>query len=618
MAKRWIPREMSPLKQQKLLKKFSVYDFETNAWIDDTYGMKEEDIMEWHGKPIKPFLIMHYDGETVTSFDHIGDFVDFYLKKRFRMPHICFAHNGGKFDVLGIFHYMYDNPKYKKYKITPIPNGSSLMALTIADDSKHKWSFRDSFHLLPRSLNALCQGFKLKQIKTERPDVPYKGNRNKNIWRKYCANDCISLHQILSMFNKIIGDVDGVIGYTLASTALKTFRFSFQKEPYPTYHSYNNLFRGNAYYGGRCEIFRHLMPKYSGSYYLYDFNSLYPSVMKGNKYPIGYPTKVRYGDANDCRGRNGIMECKVYAPDDLDIPLLPYHRPSQDPNKRKLLFPIGEWTAFYDFALIEKALDLGYLIDPIRAWEFKADYIFDDFVDTFYPMKVANKGNAKGEVAKLIQNSLYGKLAERSEREELVGKDDDYAGAILTDYVYGYARRKKTVYSAYQLPAISIHVTALAQLKLYEYIEEILAMGGDVYYCDTDSVVTNLRMPTSDGLGEMKLEYDFEYGIALSPKFYYFHAYDDIKRLKNVACKGFSFPFKKRITYDLLFDALTSGNFCQLNEMVVKPASFKTGAIRKLDGWTTVVAKRSVKSTYDKRHVMEDYLTKPLRMPDDL
>jgi len=601
---------MRPLKRQVLLKNFSVYDIETNRWLDDTYGMTEKEIMSWDNKPIEPFLISHYDGEHVRYFEELDAFMDFFLTHRFRRPHVCYAHNGGKFDTVGMFHMIHKNPKYKEYEITPLMQHSRIMALQFKDKHNNRWSLRDSYSLLPRSLNALCKGFKPVQVKTEMPTVPYE--ENKKVWKDYCAHDCLSLYQILQIFSDVIKDIGGVIGYTLPSTALKTFRFAFQKEPFKTYHPFNRMFREGAYYGGRCEIFRHLMPPEDAPFYLYDVNSLYPSVMKGNKYPIGYPVKVEYGDANECRGQVGIMECHVYAPEDHYVPLLPYHR-----FDGKLLFPLGEWKGMYDFSLIEKALDLGYLIDPIRAWEFESDYIFDDYVDTFYPMKLKNKGNAKGEVAKLLMNSLYGKYAEKSERQEYV-MEGDFLGLEPMDLTFGYATRKYRQYSAYHLPAISIRVTALAQICLFNYIQDIVAQGGRVYYCDTDSVVTDKRIPTSGKLGGMKLEYDFEYGVALTPKFYYFQTYEPLESMKNVASKGFSRNFKKRMSYDMLYDALTSGNYCQLQEQVVQPASFKMSSVRNLEGWTTMVTSRSVKTPYDKRHVMEGYDTSPLILPDDL
>lgn len=610
MARRFIPKEMFPLKRQRLLNNFSVYDIETNRWADDTYGMTDDEVASWEGKPINPFLVAHYDGEVKRFFESIEDFIDFYLTDKHRCPHVCYAHNGGKFDVLGIFHAVTDNPKYSKFEVLPLMQHARIMALQFKDKNNHRWSLRDSFSLLPRGLDALCKGFKPSQVKTSMPTSAYEDD--KKGWHDYCGNDCVSLYQILEIFSRTIRDLGGVVGYTLPSTAMKTFRFKFQKEPYKTYHVFNTMFRDGAYYGGRCEIFRQLMPPEDAPFYLYDVNSLYPSVMKGNKYPIGYPEKVDYGDANECRGKVGIMECDVHAPENLYIPLLPYHR-----FDGKLLFPIGDWRGMYDFSLVEKALQLGYLIDPVRAWEFKGDYIFDDYVDVMYDIKVNNKGNAKGEVAKLLMNSLYGKTGEKSDRQEFIAKGD-FLGLEPFDLTHGYATRKYRQYSAYHLPAIAIRVTALAQIRLFEYIQDIVCQGGRVYYCDTDSVVTDLRIPTSDKLGGMKLEYDFEYGVALTPKFYYFKTYDELESMKNVACKGFSKNFKNRMSYEMLYEALTSGDFCQLSEKVVKPASFKTSSIRHLDGWSTTVQLKSVKSLYDKRHVMEGYDTRPLRLPEDL
>ena len=159
MNRKFKPKEMRPLKRQKLLTNFSVYDIETNRWLDDTYELPDAKINSWHDKPIEPFLVAHYDGEQKTFFESIGDFVDFYLTKQFRSPHACFAHNGGKFDVLGIFHHVHKNPKYKRFTVKPLMQHARVMALNFQDKHNNRWSLRDSFSLLPKSLNALCEGF---------------------------------------------------------------------------------------------------------------------------------------------------------------------------------------------------------------------------------------------------------------------------------------------------------------------------------------------------------------------------------------------------------------------------------------------------------------------------
>ncbi|GAG88835.1 unnamed protein product, partial [marine sediment metagenome] len=126
------------------------------------------------------------------------------------------------------------------------------MSFKIYDQNKHHWEFRDSYSLLPRSLAYLCMSFKPDHIKLEMPTRSFADAPKE--WIRYCSNDCISLYEILAKFNNTIRDIQGCVGYTIASTALLTFRYRFMRENYETYHTFNDFFR-RAYYGGRTEIF---------------------------------------------------------------------------------------------------------------------------------------------------------------------------------------------------------------------------------------------------------------------------------------------------------------------------------------------------------------------------
>lgn len=616
----FVPKECTALKRQKLLSDFSVFDIETDEWAKpkEIAKMSKRKIKECHGKYIRPFLITHYmEGEEPEYFSGdncVKDFVKFALTFSFRSPHIFFAHNGGKFDFLPIFHMIRNTmPQYRLPP--PLMQHARIMTMKIYDRHHHTWQLRDSFSLLPSSLKSLTKGFGVPHIKMEMPrdaqdrQIPYKDAIDD--WKRYCLNDCIGLFEVLKTFSSVIGELHGTIGCSSASTSMKTLRLSYLRRPIATYFTHNQIFR-NAFYGGRTEIFNQYARKVDAPFYDYDFISMYPSVMHDNLFPVSYPLSVKYTDANDVRGRLGIMECEVKAPY-LDIPFLPYH------FNKKLLFPIGTWTGMYDFSEIEKALDLGYKIKPLRAWEFEGDYVWKDFVDALYPIK-QNSTGAKREIAKLLLNSNFGKTGERDEQPKLV-EGGDYLGLRPHDFIYGYATKTEYRPSPYHLPALALRVTALARIKLYEIYEKIKAEHGKVIYSDTDSIICNVRLPTSKALGDIKLEHEFKRGIFLQPKLYFFepyeYHYDDEGNLKHdfCACKGFSYDFKKRMSFAMLEKALLSGDYSKLNETVVRPASFRESSIRKVPGWTTIVQIRSVRNMYDKRLVNPDFSTRPLTVP---
>ena len=603
-------KELKPLHKQKLLSNISVFDIETNAWLDDTRNTDQEIVDSYHDRPIDPFLLVYYDGKNLIPYKGhycVNRFLRDYLTFENRTK-ICFAHNGGKFDILALYQeYMSDPYFYENYTYQPILQGSRIMSFKIKDKHKHKWEFRDSFSLLPRSLESLCQSFKPDHIKLEMPNTSF--NDDPQRWIRYCGNDCISLYEILNTFNDTIKDVRGCVGYTVASTAMLTFRYRFMKTNYETYHSFNNYFR-QAYYGGRTEIFNMHAHDSDKPFYYYDINSLYPYVMHNYNFPISRPKKMTYRNIKEIQDREGLMLARIITPPDLDIPILPYRR-----DDGRLIFPLGKWEGMYDYSLIKKALSYGYDIKPLRAWEFDSEFIFKDYVDHFYKLKT-NSSGAEKEIYKFLLNSLYGKWGERPMRKELITDPDiSLQGLLPYDTIFGYAIKTYKQNSAYHLPAISIKVTALAQLQLYKLFEQIKQLNGTIYYCDTDSVITDVRLPTSDKLGHIKLEDTIEEGIFLMPKVYYLKLYDNDE--VKIRIKGFTKNIHPHlIDIDLWKNALYQQDYSPFHEQKIRPASLNEIRIRHLQGFVTLVENKNIKHTYDKREINPDLSTNPLWIGD--
>lgn len=622
------PTGLSPLKKAFSLKNIAVFDIETDRWLDyDELKDKtlEELKQDWHNNPITPFLLCYYDHVTKQEKIFEGEnclikFLKFYLTKSHR-DKICYAHNGGKFDFIALYQALMNNKCFNNFhpKIAYVNGG--IMILRIVDENKHAWIFRDSLYLLKNSLENLSKSFNPKTKKLIMPGPPPKMKNSehyllhKDIWQKYCMNDCKSLAEILTMFSElIVNTIGGSVGLTTSSTALRTFRKKFLKITLPTYFTWNEFIR-KGFYGGRTEVFNMYAPFTGKPYQYVDFNSMYPSVMHNNIFPVSLPKRVSYSSPWDCFGRCGLMECRVETPEDMDIPLLPY-RDAQ--NHNKLLFPLGEWTATYEFALIEKALELGYKIKPLRTIEFKGDYLFKEYVDTIYPIK-QNSVGALREIAKLLGNGLFGKFGEKSEREIIITEPDaDIRGSYpIPNDPFGFTTKKIMRYCAHHQPAIPARVTALAMVKLYtEGFEHIQHKKGIVYYCDTDSIITNVKMPLSenDELGKWGLECEIRRAIFFAPKAYCYEYIDEKGEIRLIQkVKGFSRDFTGTLTFDDFLKALPPTNdYSAFEEASIHPASFKEINIRKLDGFTTLVRDRNIREPYDKRTIGNQFTTSPL------
>ena len=71
---------------------------------------------------------------------------------------------------------------------------------------------------------------------------------------------------------------------------------------------------------------------------------------------------------------------------------------------------------------------------------------------------------------------------------------------------------------------ISAAVTAYARIHITKLKMYILSKGGKLYYSDTDSIVTDYKLPNefvdSQELGKLELEYNILEGIFISNKLY--------------------------------------------------------------------------------------------------
>lgn len=237
----------------------------------------------------------------------------------------------------------------------------------------------------------------------------------------------------------------------------------------------------DALYGGRteCHAAYYRVPEADlglGHEIRYiDYVSLYPYCLKNCSYPVGHPTVLtnlkEYKKGDFC----GLLHCKIVAPKDLLLPLLPYRTPDD-----KLLFGLcrtccnsytknsgnsmcthsederafeGMWCT----PEVDKALELGYTIIRVNAalaYSNSKDDMFSSYVNMFLKVKQEASGfpsqnmteaekdefieryyQAEGirlekgsvarneglrTIAKLLLNSLWGKFAQRRNQPKTI------------------------------------------------------------------------------------------------------------------------------------------------------------------------------------------------------
>ena len=379
---------------------FAVFDIETYKWI-------------------YPYAVGFYDGIEYKQFlgkNCIKDFISFIAVKKYRGYRI-YAHNGGKFD----FNFLVQELQHRKFNINMIFQGSRCLLLKLYTHlyrneegnitHSNVIQFVDSIGLLKFGLDALTKDFDVQHKKlnfmdkkgTERDyEYLYRLFKENDVrFHDYLRNDVYGLYEVLVKFNNLIKENNGQLGLTIASTSLKTFQTGYLNNDIKMTNKESNDEMKLSYFGGRVEILRMMLPE--DKYRCYDVNSLYPYVMFNNEFPISKPKTINNITPTMIKELTGITKCRVKAPKDLYLPVLPYKLKLGGHNK--LIFPLGKFDGYWDNVQLAKAMELGYKIEPTKMMVFKTDYIFKDYVTNFYKLKSSSEPKTPSYIlAKLMLN----------------------------------------------------------------------------------------------------------------------------------------------------------------------------------------------------------------------
>lgn len=341
--------------------------------------------------------------------------------------------------------------------------------------------------------------------------------------KEYCMNDAYISYRFFK--DRIVqwSVAQGIrIKSTIASMSLDNFRTNYLKSMYRVAqpHIHNIIYK--AYYGGRTEVFKR------GTFYdvnCYDFNSLYPSVMV-NEYPN--PNSMQRAKASNMHiidNYEGVSYVEGWLPKKY-IPILPSRTES------KLIFPVNRIKGHYTHVELRKAVEEGFKISKFGESVFylKSENLFREFIEHSYQKRLKQKemNDALELMTKLSMNSLYGKFGFNYRKsnsmiplKQATKKQFDSCAEfrIYGDFVEFVNNGTRP--TSYSFPILSAYTTAYARLKLYDWLSNE-NLRDFIIYCDTDSLFVdeNMRLPSSDKLGELKHEYYIDEGIFVKPKFY--------------------------------------------------------------------------------------------------
>lgn len=395
----------------------------------------------------------------------------------------------------------------------------------------------------------------------------------------------------------------------------------------------------DSFFGGRTEPFHRAYSCDDDEEILYlDFTSLYPAINNYGTYPVGHPRKIYKDFTGDYFG---FQKCKILAPRELYIPVLPVKVEME--KSEKLIFGlcrtcaetrnavcthsdnerafIGTWAT----EEIKLAVEKGYkVLETYEVWDYdKSDNLFKDYVKMFYEMKqkaTIEKNPCRRVIAKILLNSLWGKFGESEKYDDTKTVYDnvellklindttfeDFDVVFINEkcVVMSYKRKAENLQAKKSVSIeIASYTTALARVKLYRSMDTIINNGNKILYCDTDSILfvkkKNAPCPVpiaEDELGVLKIEKVLKKYVGIAPKSY---CYEDIDGKVEVVCKGINLNYENSnlLTFEKMGEIMLG--LIEKVEVVERTKIVK----KKCEGLKSVSATKIFRDTFDKRIV---------------
>jgi hypothetical protein len=614
--------------------------------------------------------------------------LNYILSDRYRGYQV-YAHNGGSFDHLFWLAWLKRNLDEYSFEVVPVQSSIQKITVTRRQDenlnkrkkAKCSWTFLDSMKLFPSSLDKMLQTFKLEG--KVRHDLSMHESDPR--WSIYLRQDCVGLYEALVQFHELIENrLGGEVGMTAPSTAMKLFRrrflgrgevpdniprhahfpgckdrFKKKLEPKDCIGCCHEFIR-RAYYGGRTEPFR---MRGTGLHY-YDLNSSYVAAMR-EAMPAGHRIIEDNPKSIDWKRHEnfvGFAECDVQIPEDCYIPPLPHRAPSG-----KLIFPTGRFRGVWDLdelKLLDHPRVQGRVLKVHKVVWFKKVFLFRDMVSDLWKLRDTSRKDfdeSMSQLAKLMGNSTYGKFGQKRERTQISFRREEATAeecflclkpatrSGLCDECEGSKPatgdpeddvwyQRKRVDAPYIIPQIPAHIATLARIALWRYMVMALDLGGRLYYSDTDSIITDVILPSSKELGALKDEYPGHEldGIFIQPKVYMIEESEAswMRRDPNVwradpnldasTLDGALPRLKEKVTMKgFPRDVRTKASLKKLQrgETVAFSRLEKVRSLARTRFWHApdmIEVKKSFRTEYDKRVLLADGVETRARVVDEL
>lgn len=489
----------------------------------------------------------------------------------------------------------------RNWKLTQIVLESDIFLIRARKERKTLLII-DSCNYFKTSIEELGKMLNLPKLK-----VDFKNVEEKKLL-EYCRRDVEILSEFFLKFLRFWYANDlGNFALSLAGLAFNSFKHKFMKTRILHHENKEVLeLELNSYFGGRNECF--YIGKVNETLYKLDVNSMYPFIMKFNKFPIKFKKLLYNLKPNQLKEllRRYLAIAEVH---------LNTNENAYPVRKNKLIFSIGTFKTTLATPELLYALENNHVTKIYRCALYDYDYVFKDYVDFYFRIKQEAERNGDKITrmfAKLMMNSLYGKFAQRVREFEKIDyvplmnfgtifvndivNNERYKLYFINSEAYKLKREEKLFYDSNV--AIASHVTAYARMYLYYLMKK--AGLNNVYYVDTDSLFVNkqgyenLKDLIGNGLGELKLEGISNNVIIFGCKDYIFENEIKLKGISNDSVK-------------------ISDNAYLLNQFL----KTKSLISKSIHGAVIIEERiKNLKREYDKAIVLENGRVKPFELKE--
>ena len=443
-------------------------------------------VMEWT-TDLRVKFIGYYDGREFRGFRDVDEFTAFLLTGPART---VYAHAGGSYDVLHMLGPLIRSDSVMRGFFS----GVSLVGLTVSTPNG-KVTLADSLFLIQSSVKQLGEWVGKPKL-----DFDHTVEHDYAVYEPYCRRDCEILYDAISRFEAVVQELGVEMRLTVGATAMALAKHYGGVFPLS---GITDRYLTPAYFGGRTEDIR---KGFHTDVRCYDINSAYPWAM----------TQAIPGAFLGASKNRPPPPYFVHA---KNIRASGFHGPIPIRTPLGLYYPVG---VIPEAILSDVEAALVDDFEPVTYYRFAVNHHLARLVEKLYALRM--EGGASSLVYKILANSIYGKFAERAEKDALLvhPSKPPTDGVVMMPGVY---RTVQIVNIPHRNIATAAYITALVRAKLYGY------MNPNTLYVDTDGFWTTDTLPaTSAALGDIKLEKEAKEFHVLQPKVY---RYDDTVRAKG-------------------------------------------------------------------------------------